>query len=293
MTAIETAFVPACRRWGRRRSAWASSTACTAATWPCTGRTRRAAEDAGCLGGARVRPTPRRGGPDRARVPRLAPLAENLRRLEAAGIDGALPRFDPPLRSLTPEKFLPALAPSIALRMLVMTPASAFGRNRAGTPDAMRAHGRTAGFDLVLAEPVMDGGGPISSARVRAALAAGDIAEATRLLGHPPFLAAAGVETDAAAGARFRALASIRPGPPGSASPARYLAGHPPCIVDNAGVRRKFRLAAVSGEATAARTSTTVRSHRADPRRAPPRGADVRKTDGGSCEPDLVPSGRR
>lgn len=152
-------------------------------------------------------------------VPRLAPLAENLRRLEAAGIDRALPvRFDPALRALTPEEFLAALSPSIGLRALVMTPASAFGRNRAGTPDAMRAHGRTAGFELVIAEPVVDDGSPISSARVREALAAADLAEATRLLGHPPFLAAIVVAADGRSGRLRFAYAAALP------AVGRYLA---------------------------------------------------------------------
>lgn len=152
-------------------------------------------------------------------VPRLAPLADNLLRLEQAGIDRALPvLFDAALRGLTAEEFLAALAQSIALRALVMTPASAFGRNRAGTPDAMRAHGRTEGFDLVLAEPVIDGGSPISSARVRAALAAGNLSEATRLLGHPPFLAPVAVDAD---GGSARLRFAYAPALPAA---GRYLA---------------------------------------------------------------------
>jgi FAD synthase len=123
-------------------------------------------------------------------VPRLAPLAVNLHGLRDAGIDWAVAvRFDAALRALEPEAFIAAMQPSIVLRALVMTPESAFGRGRAGTPDAMRAHGRVTGFELVLAEQELDGGAPVSSARVRAALAAGDVAEATRLLGHLPYLA--------------------------------------------------------------------------------------------------------
>lgn len=127
-------------------------------------------------------------------IPRLAPLAENLRRLVAAGIDHPLVvRFDADLRALEPEAFLAAMAPSLALRALVMTPESAFGRNRAGTPDAMRALGPRAGFELVLADGIVrDGAEPISSARVRAMLRAGDVAGATRLLGHPLYHEAVG-----------------------------------------------------------------------------------------------------
>ncbi|MDP9271643.1 MAG: FAD synthetase family protein [Chloroflexota bacterium] len=125
-------------------------------------------------------------------VPRLSPLADNLRRLRLAGIDHAVPvRFDAGLRSLTAEGFLDVLAPSIRLKALVMTPEAAFGRNRAGTPDAMGSYGRAVGFDVILADQVTDELGPISSARIRAALAAGELAAATSMLGHPPYLEAA------------------------------------------------------------------------------------------------------
>jgi riboflavin kinase/FMN adenylyltransferase len=125
-------------------------------------------------------------------IPRLATLAENLRRLAAAGIDAPLAiRFDPGLRALTPEDFLAAMAPAVRVRALVMTPESAFGRNRAGTPEAMAAHGRDAGFDLVLANRIVrDGDAPISSGRVRESLRTGQLVMAERLLGHPPFLEA-------------------------------------------------------------------------------------------------------
>ncbi len=125
-------------------------------------------------------------------VPRLAPLDENLRRLELAGIEHPLVvRFDPALRARGPEEFLGAMAPAVELRVLVMTPESAFGRNRAGTPQAMRALGAERGFELVVADDVVrDGGAPVSSARVRALLAEGDLATAARLLGHPLVLRA-------------------------------------------------------------------------------------------------------
>ena len=124
------------------------------------------------------------------RVPRLAPLHENLRRLSDAGIDAPVPlRFDDELRALTAEQFLLVMSPDIRVKVLVMTPESAFGRDRAGTPEAMEAFGTSAGFELRrverLATPDQQ---PISSARIRRLLAEGAMEDAVELLGHPAFL---------------------------------------------------------------------------------------------------------
>jgi len=123
------------------------------------------------------------------RVPRLAPLATNLGRIEdEIGIDHAIPiRFDAELRALTAEEFLAALAPAIELRVIVMSPESAFGRGRGGTVDRLRELGRESGFGIVTVEPVTQGGVVISSRRVRDALAAGDVGQA-RGMGTAPAL---------------------------------------------------------------------------------------------------------
>lgn len=137
-------------------------------------------------------------------VPRLASVGENIRRLSEVGIDHPLAvRFDAALRSLEPADFLAAMAPAIELRALVMTPESAFGRNRAGTPAAMRELGARVGFDLVLADRIVrEGGAPISSARIRAVLADGDLDEVVSMLGHPLVLEAeAAAETHPGGGA--------------------------------------------------------------------------------------------
>ena len=154
-------------------------------------------------------------------MPRLATPGRNLRMLQEAGVDHALPiRFDAELRALTPEQFLAAMAPAIALDALVMTPESAFGRGRAGTPDAMREYGRATGFDLVLAQEIVrDGDEPVSSGRIRSAVQEGRIEDAARLLGHPPTLEVRLVMTRAAGDGRLRPLAIDYPAvlpPPGS-----------------------------------------------------------------------------
>jgi riboflavin kinase / FMN adenylyltransferase len=157
-----------------------------------------------------------RGG---TRVARLAPLHENLRRLTGAGIDSAVPlRFDDGLRVLTPEEFLLGMAPRVRVRTLVMSPESAFGRERAGTPEAMEAFGRTAGFDVVRVERlVTDDAAPISSGRIRRALADGAVDEAARLLGHPAYLEAALSSGEGTASMRF----TYHPALP---APGHYLA---------------------------------------------------------------------
>jgi riboflavin kinase/FMN adenylyltransferase len=122
-------------------------------------------------------------------VPRLAPTAVNAARIVEAGVDHAVPlRFDDALRALAPEEFLDALAPAIELRAFVMTPESAFGRGRAGTLERMRELAAERGFEVVTVEPLVVDGEPVSSSRVRLALAAGEIGQATALLGRAPYL---------------------------------------------------------------------------------------------------------
>jgi riboflavin kinase/FMN adenylyltransferase len=123
------------------------------------------------------------------RVLRLAPLATVLSRIEdEAGLDRALPlRFDDNLRGLAADEFLGALAPALEVRGLVMTPQSAFGRDRGGTVARMRELGLDRGFEVISVDPVLVDGAAVSSTRIREAIAAGDVAAAARM-GRPPRL---------------------------------------------------------------------------------------------------------
>ena len=114
-------------------------------------------------------------------VPRLAPLAVNLGRIEGL-VDRAVPiRFDDAVRALTPEAFLDALAPAIQIGGLVMSSRSAFGRDRAGTAARMQELGSDRGFTVRLVEPVEIDGAVVSSTRIRAAVAAGHVEDAQAL----------------------------------------------------------------------------------------------------------------
>lgn len=122
-------------------------------------------------------------------VERLLPPRVAFERLAASGIDHALEiRFDDALRSLEPEEFLAALAPSIELRAVTMTPGSAFGRRRAGTLARVAEIGATEGFDAVAVEPLRIDGDVVSSSRIRQALGDGEVEAAAALLGSAPFL---------------------------------------------------------------------------------------------------------
>ena len=131
------------------------------------------------------------------RVPRLLPPDVTMERLTGSGVDHAVAvPFDDELRRLSPEAFLEALAPGIDLRGVAMTADSAFGHRRAGTLERVAEIGAEAGFDAVEVQPLVIGGEPVSSSRIRALLANGDVGEATALLGAPPLLRGTVVEGD-------------------------------------------------------------------------------------------------
>jgi len=106
-------------------------------------------------------------------------------------------RFDEGVRALPPEEFLAGLGPALDLRAIVMTPDSAFGRNRSGTPERVRAIGAERDFEVVTVDHVTADGVTVSSSRIRALLAEGDVEAAARLLGSPPLLRGTVVHGDA------------------------------------------------------------------------------------------------
>jgi riboflavin kinase / FMN adenylyltransferase len=131
------------------------------------------------------------------RVARLLPPAITRERLAAAGADHVvLVAFDDELRALPPEAFLAALAPGIELRGVAMTPDAAFGHRRAGTLERVAEIGADAGFDAIQVEPLLVDGEPVSSSRIRALLAEGEVVKATELLASPPLLRGTVVEGD-------------------------------------------------------------------------------------------------
>jgi FAD synthase len=118
--------------------------------------------------------------------PLLCDPAERLQRLERAGVDVTVVQtFDVALRETPYDAFIGRIADRVELAGFLMTPDSAFGYQRAGTPKTVTALGQRLGFDVVVVPPFTLDGRPVSSSAIRAAIEAGDLATAERLLGRP------------------------------------------------------------------------------------------------------------
>jgi riboflavin kinase / FMN adenylyltransferase len=118
--------------------------------------------------------------------PLLCDPDERLERLAAAGVAVTVVQtFDVALRETPFDTFVRHIAEGVELAGFLMTPDSAFGYQRGGTPATVAALGRELGYDVVVVPPFILDGAPVSSSTIRAAIGAGDLAEAGRLLGRP------------------------------------------------------------------------------------------------------------
>jgi riboflavin kinase/FMN adenylyltransferase len=118
--------------------------------------------------------------------PLLCDPDERLRRLEAAGVAVTVVQtFDVALRMTPFEAFVGRIADRVELAGFLMTPESAFGHDRGGTPETVAALGRELGYDVVVVPQFELDGRAVRSSDIRGAIAAGDLGEARRLLGRP------------------------------------------------------------------------------------------------------------
>jgi riboflavin kinase/FMN adenylyltransferase len=116
--------------------------------------------------------------------PLLIDPAERLDRLAAAGVAvTVVQHFDQALRETPYDLFVDRFRERIDLRGFLMTPDAAFGFERRGTPEALRELGTLRGFEVVVIAPFTLDGRPVRSSEIRSAIAAGDLAGASALLG--------------------------------------------------------------------------------------------------------------
>jgi riboflavin kinase / FMN adenylyltransferase len=120
-------------------------------------------------------------------APRLLTLTDEKRELLAAAVERVefLP-FTAALAGLDAERFTrEVLVGRFGVRQLVVGYDHGFGRGRSGDVELLRRLGTRGGFEVTAVEAVRDGGQPISSTLIRAAVAHGDLAAAERWLGRP------------------------------------------------------------------------------------------------------------
>jgi riboflavin kinase/FMN adenylyltransferase len=107
-------------------------------------------------------------------------LQEKLALVESLGIEHAIViRFDRALAGLSPQQFLDLIAPAMEVKRWVVGFDFAFGRERRGNADWLRANGHV--VDVV--PPFTLNGKELHSSDVRRLVTLGEMEEVTRLLG--------------------------------------------------------------------------------------------------------------
>jgi riboflavin kinase/FMN adenylyltransferase len=136
--------------------------------------------------------------------PILCDPGERVARLAEAGVAATvIVHFDQRLRETTYDAFIGQVSERAPIAGFLMTPDAAIGYQRAGTPEALAELGRTRGFDVVVIPPFELDGRPVRSTDVRAAIAAGDLAMAARLLGRPHAVVGDATPEDGGSTVRF------------------------------------------------------------------------------------------
>ena len=117
----------------------------------------------------------------------LTPTAEKKLLLAESGVHHAvILEFTKELQHLSARDFVTRiLLGHLDMRELVIGYDHGFGRGREGSAEMMQELGRELGFAVDVVDAVRLEGEPVSSSRIRRALAAGDVREAALCLGRP------------------------------------------------------------------------------------------------------------
>jgi riboflavin kinase / FMN adenylyltransferase len=128
-------------------------------------------------------PHPREFFTPDAAPPRITRLRDKLELMAQAGVDHVhVARFDKPFAALTAERFIDqVLVRGLGTRWLIVGRDFRFGAARAGTFATLENRE----FEVEAMPDVQFHGRRVSSSAIRAALMAGDLADAERMLGHP------------------------------------------------------------------------------------------------------------
>jgi riboflavin kinase/FMN adenylyltransferase len=116
----------------------------------------------------------------------LCSLEERVAILRSLGVDsvGVL-SFTSDLAQLSYREFANLLRETLDMRLLVVGPEFALGRDREGTVEKLQDYGEDAGFSLDTVQLLTEDGGKVGSGAIREALALGDMEVVNELLGRP------------------------------------------------------------------------------------------------------------
>jgi len=151
---------------------------------------RRAAELGAPAGALTFTPHPRQFFKPNEPLFVLSGERAKLRLLAGTGLDGAvILSFDAALAATSAEDFVAKiLVGRLGIRGAVIGFDFHFGKQRTGSPEFLRLQGAKHDFSVDVVPPLEDEGRPVSSGRIRTALAAGKVIEAAELLGAPWFV---------------------------------------------------------------------------------------------------------
>ncbi|MEN3112638.1 bifunctional riboflavin kinase/FAD synthetase [Uliginosibacterium paludis] len=132
-------------------------------------------------------PHPREFFAPESAPPRLCSMWRKMALLQAAGVDQiCMQRFDGAFAALDAQDFIQqVIVEGLQARHLIIGDDFRFGRGRGGDLTMLQAAGQAAGFTVEAMGTQEVAGERVSSSAVRAALQAGEIEHATRLLGEP------------------------------------------------------------------------------------------------------------
>jgi riboflavin kinase/FMN adenylyltransferase len=130
---------------------------------------------------------------------RLTGLRDKMRRLAGTGIDGVIVlKFDQRLAGLDAANFATdLLAGKLGVSHVLVGDDFRFGSARGGDLRLLQELGRQAGFEVCAMTTVEVAGERVSSTRIRAALARGDLSAAHEMLGKPYMVSGRVVHGDA------------------------------------------------------------------------------------------------
>ncbi|MBA2274586.1 MAG: bifunctional riboflavin kinase/FAD synthetase [Actinobacteria bacterium] len=119
--------------------------------------------------------------------PLITPFARRQELVAALGLEALVVlAFDEAFTTWSPERFVTeVLVEGLGARAVGVGKGFRFGHRAAGDTALLERLGEREGFRVEAEDLLEVGGSPVSSTRVRAAIAAGDLAEVKRLLGRP------------------------------------------------------------------------------------------------------------